>query len=138
MGSKSSRPSGGGSSVSSNTVVEGGGFQYTDPASGRTFTFQQRNGVAYNVSDVGSIPERFGAGFDANDLAQRARNNGRDVTILSPEQMQARVNARNADREARRNIDYELGAGVPWGNKANRQAARRGRLASRNWNRKSR
>ena len=111
-------------------IKNGGGFTYTTP-DGFTATFQNKNGKVYNVSDLGDVPHLMKTSKTASELAQTAAKNGNSVTILSPEQMQARVDARRAERAARAGIDYELGVGVPWGNKANRQAARRGRLASR-------
>lgn len=115
------------------TVKEGGGFSYVADIGGRkrTMTFQNRNGEVYNVSDLADIPQKMNTSRSADELVKSMKKRGYEVTILSPAQMQARVDARNADREARKNIDYELGAGVPWGNKSNRRAARQGRLASR-------
>lgn len=118
-----------GSSSGKSAVKNGGGIQYT--RNGITFTLEQKNGVMYNVSDLADIPEKVGKGFSGAEIIERLNRTGTEFKVLSPADMQARRDARNADREARKNIDYELGAGVPWGNKANRQAARRGRLASR-------
>lgn len=121
------RSSGGGGS--SLNVREGGGFQYT--YNGKTYTIMQRNGYAYDVSDLADIPSRIGNGISASELAKRAVNNGREVKVLSPAQIKERQEQRRKEREARAGIDYELGAGVPWSNKDNRRAARQGRLATR-------
>lgn len=123
---------GGGGRKKNNTTLnisEGGGFQYT--YNGKTFTIMQRNGYAYDVSDLANMPSKIGSGISATELAKRAVNNGREVKVLSPTQIKERQEQRRKDREARANIDYELGAGVPWGNKANRRAARQGKLTSR-------
>ena len=118
-----------GSRAGSTSVKNGGGIQYT--SNGVQFTLEQKNGVMYNVSDLAEIPQKIGKGFSGAEIIERLNRTGTEFKILSPNDMQARRDARNADREARKNIDYELGVGVPFGNRANRQAARRGRLASR-------
>jgi hypothetical protein len=120
---------GGGSAKSSNTVPEGGGFRYE--FKGRTYTYQVRNGEIWKATDLSDIPQKVPYNQTAEQVITRLKEKGYEVTILSPEQMQARVDARNADRAARANIDYELGAGVPWGNKNNRRAARQGHMISR-------
>lgn len=120
---------GGATGRAGNAVRNGGGIQYT--RNGTQFTLEQKNGVMYNVSDLSDIPEKIGKGYSGAEIIERLDRTGTEFKILTPADMQARRDARNAEREARANIDYELGVGVPFGNKANRQAARRGRLATR-------
>lgn len=127
-GNMGSGSSGGGASKFN--IKENGGFTYTSP-DGFTATFQLREGKTYNVSDLSKIPQLMKTSKSISELAQTAAKNGNTVTILSPAQMQARVDERRREREARAGIDYELGVGVPWGNKNNRRAARQGRLATR-------
>ena len=119
-----------GGGASNFNIKENGGFTYTSPG-GFTATFQLRAGKTYNVSDLGKIPQLMKTSKSISELAQTAAKSGNTVTILSPAQMQARVDERRKEREARAGIDYELGGGVPWGNKNNRRAARQGRLATR-------
>ena len=108
-------------------VRESGGFQYD--FNGRTITIQQKNGIAYDVSDLADIPSKIGKGINANELMQRAKKNGRTVKILSPKEMSDRVENRRKERENK--PDYEHGIGTPWGNKNNRKAARQQRLTTR-------
>ena len=111
------------------SIKDRGGFSYTKD--GKTRTFEYRNGKVYDVSDAGAIPEQLNTSLSVSELVQRAQKNADRVDILSPAQMQQRRDERNADRESRKNIDYELGTGVPWGNRQYRQVARRNRLITR-------
>lgn len=122
-GGGSAKAAGGGGK----SIVDGGGVAFTKD--GSEFVYEQINGEMYDVSDLADIPTK--APLSGSEMVERMANNGTDFRIMSPEQMQQRRDARQADRNARAGIDYELGVGVPWGNKNQRQAARRGRMISR-------
>lgn len=63
------------------------------------------------------------------DLAKRARENGYNVETFNAKQTAERDEARR--EESRRKPDYELGYGVPGGNREYRRTARRNRINSR-------
>lgn len=70
---------------------------------------------------------------DANDIiskemANKLLKNGKAKPISKAEMNKIKT-ARNKERAAK--PDYELGGGVPWGNKENRKATRASRLAGR-------
>lgn len=87
----------------------------------------------YNVTDLSDIDrfKKINTNQTADDVVKRLKSQGSEVTIISPKDMAKREQEYNARREASKGIDLESGAGVPWGNKQNRQAARRARLTTR-------
>lgn len=67
--------------------------------------------------------------YTLEEIVERAKTSGYTVETYTPEETEARDKAR---REAQKNKpDYELGYGVPWGNREYRKTARESRLASR-------
>lgn len=120
--------SGRGGSGNSIKIKEGGGFSYT--SDNRTYTFIQKNGATYNVSDVSAIPEKI-SDTNATELAKRLDKKGVKVTVLSPADMEKRRKEYRAEREKTKNIDYELGLGVPWNARDSRRTARNNRLTTR-------
>ena len=117
----------------SGTVKEGGGFHYI-MKDGRTGTFQLKDGAIYDVTDLANTPEKMNTKRTASELIESMRDRGIKVTVLTPKQMNDRERTRNIERENR--PDYELGVGIPWGNKTSRKAARRGKMVSRTSKRK--
>lgn len=63
------------------------------------------------------------------EIAKRMAENGATVKTYTKKQLAAHDEARW--KEIANKPDYELGGGVPWGNKENRKAARASRLAGR-------
>ena len=114
-------------------IKEGGGVKYTTKE-GYTFIAQQIDGKMYDVTDLGEFPKLIGTGMSGEEVLARLNKTGNNPEILSPQQMQERVTKRN---EERRNLpDYELGAGVPWGNREHRKVARRAKIRDRAMKRK--
>lgn len=64
----------------------------------------------------------------SNELANKLLKNG-NARPISKTEMSRIKTERNKERASK--PDYEMGIGVPWGNKNNREAARKSRLEGR-------
>lgn len=97
---------------------------------GSTLTYRD-NGkgnpvTAMNGYGVGTVETN---NLSLQEIKDRAEKAGAQVQTFN----QAEIEKYEKDywEERKNRPDYELGVGVPGGNKANRKAARQGRLASR-------
>lgn len=89
------------------------------------------DGKGHMQSQIGGIPSPVPGGRTSADVVRINKEKGYKVEIITPAQYNKKEEARKADREARANIDYELGVGVPWGNSEYRKTARRNRMINR-------
>ena len=83
------------------------------------------NGTVYNWTSGTALESKLSLA----EIAARARDNGYTVETYNAKQTAERDQAYNAERATR--PDYELGYGVPGGNREYRKTARRNRINSR-------
>ena len=94
---------------------------------------EYRKGPGGRIFDVTNNRE-LSAKMSLSEIAKRARENGYRVEVLNAKETAERDEARK--KENRSKPDYELGMGVPWGNKEYRKTARRNRMTSRSQRRR--
>lgn len=106
-----------------------GGSGRGNKAEGFQFT---RNGKTYVVertkSGVALVNGRPNTSVDYDALKRGASDSS---TFSSLNQKQLKKIRNDRQKRKSRSADYELGAGVPWGNVENRRAARRQRMTAR-------
>lgn len=95
---------------------------------GRKLSYRSRQGGF--ITGIDDARESLASGrMTVPEIAKRMTENGATVKTYTKTQLAAH------DEERRKEIankpDYEMGIGVPWGNKNNRKAARASRLAGR-------
>lgn len=97
----------------------GATLTYRDNGKGNPVTAM--NGYGTGVVETNNL--------SLKEIKERAEKAGAQVQTFN----QAEVEKYEKDywEERKNRPDFELGVGVPWGNAANRKAARQGRLASR-------
>lgn len=88
------------------------------------FCGEPRNAIV-SISSHGTQSDPY----EAECFAKRMTENGATVKTYTKKQLAAHDEARR--KENANKPDYEMGIGVPWGNKNNRKAARVSRLAGR-------
>lgn len=121
------------SSGGSGKVPAGGGIRAITK-DGMVFEYRDReNGYITSFTDA---EEKSVGGLSINQIAERMKNNGASVEIFTKSQLESLE--KKANEERRNKPDYQLGYGVPWGNREYRKVARRNRLTTRMMRRKSR
>lgn len=99
-----------------------------DYGNGRMSSFRLHpNGL---VTDIDDFAEQKNTNkLTLAEIADRAVENGYSVMSFTQSQLNERDKKRKDSRANR--PDYELGIGVPWGNKEYRKTARRNRINTR-------
>ena len=95
---------------------------------GRRLSYRSRQGGFITGIDD-AIESPANGRMTVPEIAKRMAENGATVEAYTKKQLAAHDEARW--KEIANKPDYELGVGVPWGNKENRKAARVSRLAGR-------
>lgn len=95
---------------------------------GRKLSYRSRQGGFITGIDD-AIESHANGRMTVPEIAKRMAENGATVKTYTKKQLAAHAEARQ--KEIANKPDYELGVGVPWGNKENRKAARASRLAGR-------
>ena len=96
-----------------------GGFSVTIQGNERIY-FQAAGGEFRELQATNDVISK--------EMANKLLKNGKARPISKTEMSKIKAE-RNKERAAK--PDYEMGIGVPWGNKANREAARKSRLVGR-------
>ena len=95
---------------------------------GRKLSYRSRQGGF--ITGIDDARESLASGrMTVPEIAKRMTENGATVKTYTKTQLSAHDEARR--KEIANKPDYEMGIGVPWGNKNNRKAARASRLAGR-------
>lgn len=95
---------------------------------GTKFSYRSRQGGF--ITGIDDARESPASGrMTVPEIAKRMTENGATVKTYTKTQLAAHDEARR--KEIANKPDYEMGIGVPWGNKNNRKAARTARLAGR-------
>lgn len=95
---------------------------------GRRLSYRSRQGgLVTGIDDVRESPAS--GRMTVPEIAKRMAENGATVKTYTKKQLAAHDEARR--KENANKPDYEMGIGVPWGNKDARKAARASRLATR-------
>lgn len=97
---------------------------------GRVLSYRtHENGRVTDIDNFGD--EKNVNGLSLSQIRDNARKQGHTVESFTESQLKKIDEARSQRREAQRGVDYELGLGVPWGNRENRRRARLNRIADR-------
>lgn len=96
-----------------------GGFSVTIQGKERIY-FQAAGGEFRGLQDTSDVVSK--------EIANKLLKNGKARPISKTEMSKIRTE-QNKERAAK--PDYEMGIGVPWGNKNSREAARKSRLVGR-------
>lgn len=91
------------------------------------YFFKQENGTTLIRKGLQAAPTK--SPITAQKFVENAKKNNKNVEIISPTDTKLRIDKRN--KEMSEKPDYEMGIKTPWGNKGNREAARRSRLQTR-------
>lgn len=83
------------------------------------------------ITDITGYDLKDTNGMNIAELAERAKSMGYEVTAYTAKEVSEMDAKRKAQKEADAGVDYELGYGLPWGNKQYRKVARRNRLMTR-------
>ena len=125
---------GGGSSSKGSSAREGGGnfsgvvaIEVTTKDGTKLSYRSRQGGFITGIDDARESPAS--GRMTVPEIAKRMTENGATVKTYTKKQLAAHDEARR--KENANKPDYEMGIGVPWGNKNNRKAARASRLAGR-------
>lgn len=91
------------------------------------YIVRELGGKTYVRRDLAETPSPFP--ISGKEIAKRAMANGANVTLVTPSEMKKKQEAYS--KELANKPDYELGTGVPWGNKDYRRTARMNRINTR-------
>lgn len=119
---------GSGSSTQSNGRFSGIVAIEVTTKDGRRLSYRSRQGGFITGIDD-AIESPANGRMTVPEIAKRMAENGATVKTYNKKQLAAHDEARQ--KEIANKPDYELGVGVPWGNKDARKAARASRLAGR-------
>ncbi len=90
------------------------------------FFKQDRSGTMMRVG-LSAAPQK--ASIEPQKFVENAKSRNRSVKIIPPSETSRLIGKRNEQQSNK--PDYEMGLGTFYGNKDNRRAARKSRLASR-------
>ena len=104
------------------------GVSVTNSGGKKTEYFFKQNGKS-TLMRIGLQATPKQSTITPQKFVENAQRNSRNVNIISPTETSKRIEKRKKERANK--PDYEMGIGTPYGNKENRKAARRSRIASR-------